>query len=243
MFALLRKEISSFLSSIIGYSVITVFLLAMGLFLWVFPGNFNILDAGFASLETLFILAPWVFMFLIPAITMRSFAEEQRTGTIELLLTRPLSEWQIILAKYLAGFLLVIIALLPTLVYYFSLQSIGNPTGNVDSGGTWGSYIGLLFLGGSFVAIGLFSSSLTDNQIVSFILAFFLCFFCYAGFDSIGRLDALKSIDTIVLNLGINEHYSSMSRGVVDSRDLLYFLSFTLVFLALTRFRLLSRTW
>jgi ABC-2 type transport system permease protein len=141
MFALLRKEISSFLSSIIGYSVITVFLLAMGLFLWVFPGNFNILDAGFASLETLFILAPWVFMFLIPAITMRSFAEEQRTGTIELLLTRPLSEWQIILAKYLAGFLLVIIALLPTLVYYFSLQSIGNPTGNVDSGGTWGSYI------------------------------------------------------------------------------------------------------
>jgi len=243
MFALLRKEISSFLSSIIGYSVITVFLLAMGLFLWVFPGNFNILDAGFASLETLFILAPWVFMFLIPAITMRSFAEEQRTGTIELLLTRPLSEWQIILAKYLAGFLLVIIALLPTLVYYFSLQSIGNPTGNVDSGGTWGSYIGLLFLGGSFVAIGLFSSSLTDNQIVSFILAFFLCFFCYAGFDSIGRLDALKSIDTIVLNLGINEHYSSMSRGVVDSRDLLYFLSFTLFFLALTRFRLLSRTW
>jgi ABC-2 type transport system permease protein len=243
MFALLRKEISSFLSSIIGYSVITVFLLAMGLFLWVFPGNFNILDAGFASLETLFILAPWVFMFLIPAITMRSFAEEQRTGTIELLLTRPLSEWQIIMAKYLAGFLLVVIALLPTLVYYFNLQSIGNPAGNVDSGGTWGSYIGLLFLGGSFVSIGLFASSLSDNQIVSFILAFFLCFFCYAGFDSIGRLDVFKSIDTIVLNLGINEHYSSMSRGVIDSRDLFYFLSFTLFFLALTRFRLLSRNW
>ncbi|MCB0819767.1 MAG: ABC transporter permease subunit, partial [Bacteroidetes bacterium] len=189
MISLLRKEIGGFLSSLIGYIVITVFLLAMGLFLWVFPGNFNILDAGFASLETLFVFAPWIFMFLIPAITMRSFAEEKRTGTIELLLTRPLSEWQIILAKYLAGLLLVIIAVAPTVVYYFSLQSLGNPPGNVDSGGTWGSYAGLIFLGGAFVSIGLFASSISENQIVSFILAFFLCFICYAGFDSIGRME------------------------------------------------------
>jgi ABC-2 type transport system permease protein len=243
MIALLRKEISSFLSSLIGYSVITVFLLAMGLFLWVFPGNFNILDAGFASLETLFVFAPWVFMFLIPAITMRSFAEEQRTGTIELLLTRPISEWQIVFAKYLAGLLLVIIALAPTVVYYFSLQSLGNPPGNVDSGGTWGSYIGLLFLGGAFVSIGMFASSLSDNQIVSFILAFFLCFFCYAGFDSLARLEFFNSVDDIIFSLGINEHFESMSRGVIDSRDVIYFASFTLFFLALTRFKLLSRTW
>jgi ABC-2 type transport system permease protein len=243
MIALLRKEISSFLSSLIGYSVITVFLLAMGLFLWVFPGNFNILDAGFASLETLFVFAPWVFMFLIPAITMRSFAEEQRTGTIELLLTRPISEWQIVFAKYLAGLLLVIIALAPTVVYYFSLQSLGNPPRNVDSGGTWGSYIGLLFLGGAFVSIGMFASSLSDNQIVSFILAFFLCFFCYAGFDSLARLELFSSVDDIIFSLGINEHFESMSRGVIDSRDFIYFASFTLFFLALTRFRLLSRTW
>ena len=181
MIALLRKEISSFLTSLIGYSVITIFLLAIGLFLWVFPGNFNILDAGFASLESLFVIAPWVFMFLIPAITMRSFAEEQRTGTIELLLTRPLSEWQIITAKYLAGLLLVIISVLPTVVYYFSLKSLGNPVGNIDSGGTWGSYLGLIFLGGSFVSIGLFASSLTENQIVSFLIGFFLCFFFYAA--------------------------------------------------------------
>jgi ABC-2 type transport system permease protein len=243
MIALLRKEISGFLSSLVGYIVITVFLLAIGLFLWVFPGNFNILDAGFASLETLFVFAPWVFMFLIPAITMRSFAEEQRTGTIELLMTRPISEWQIVFAKYGAGLLLVLISIAPTLVYYFSLQNLGNPPGNVDSGGTWGSYIGLLFLGGSFVSIGLFASSLTENQIVSFLLAFFLCFIFYAGFDSLGHMEVFQSVDQIIFNIGINEHFSSMSRGVIDSRDVIYFVTFTLFFLALTRFRLLSRTW
>ena len=243
MISLLRKEISSFLTSLIGYSVITIFLLAIGLFLWVFPGNFNILDAGFASLESLFVIAPWVFMFLIPAITMRTFAEEQRTGTIELLLTRPLSEWQIITAKYLAGLLLVIFSVLPTIVYYFSLKTLGNPFGNIDSGGTWGSYLGLIFLGGSFVSIGMFASSLTENQIVSFLIGFFLCFFFYAGFDSIASLEVFHPIEQLILKLGINEHFGSMSRGVIDTRDLVYFISFTLFFLALTRFRLLSRTW
>jgi ABC-2 type transport system permease protein len=243
MFSLLRKEISSFLTSLTGYIVITIFLLAVGLFLWVFPGDFNILDAGFTSLESLFVIAPWVFMFLIPAITMRSFAEEKRTGTIELLLTRPLSEWQIILAKYFAGLLLVVLSLLPTLVYYYSLQSLGNPPGNIDTGATWGSYVGLLFLGGAYVSIGLFASSITENQIVSFILAFFLCFFCYFGFDAIGGMEIFRSVDELIINFGINAHFASMSRGVIDSRDLLYFLSFIFVFLALTRFRLLSRNW
>jgi ABC-2 type transport system permease protein len=243
MYSLLRKEISSFLTSLTGYIVITIFLLAVGLFLWVFPGDFNIIDAGFTSLESLFVIAPWVFMFLIPAITMRSFAEEKRTGTIELLLTRPLSEWQIILAKYFAGLLLVILSLLPTLVYYYSLQSLGNPPGNIDTGATWGSYVGLLFLGGAYVSIGLFASSITENQIVSFIIAFFLCFFCYFGFDAIGGMEIFKSVDELIINIGINAHFASMSRGVIDSRDLLYFLSFIFVFLALTRFRLLSRNW
>jgi len=243
MYSLLRKEISSFLTSLTGYIVITIFLLAVGLFLWVFPGDFNIIDAGFTSLESLFVIAPWVFMFLIPAITMRSFAEEKRTGTIELLLTRPLSEWQIILAKYFAGLLLVVLSLIPTFVYYYSLQGLGNPPGNIDTGATWGSYIGLMFLGGAYVSIGLFASSITENQIVSFITAFFLCFFCYFGFDAIGGMEIFRPVDEMIINIGINAHFASMSRGVIDSRDVLYFLSFIFVFLALTRFRLLSRNW
>jgi ABC-2 type transport system permease protein len=243
MYALLRKEISSFLSSLTGYIVITIFLLAVGLFLWVFPGDFNILDAGFTSLESLFIIAPWVFMFLIPAITMRSFAEENRNGTIELLLTRPITEWHIVVAKYFAGLILVILSLLPTVVYYFSLQTLGNPPENIDTGATWGSYFGLLFLGGAYVSIGLFASSLTENQIVAFILAFFLCFFCYFGFDAIGGLSVFRPIDGLIYDLGINAHFASMSRGVLDTRDILYFLSFIFIFLALTRFRLLSRKW
>lgn len=243
MYSLLRKEISSFLTSLTGYIVITIFLLAVGLFLWVFPGDFNIIDAGFTSLESLFVIAPWVFMFLIPAITMRSFAEEKRTGTIELLLTRPLSEWQIILAKYFAGLLLVVLSLIPTFVYYYSLQGLGNPPGNIDTGATWGSYIGLMFLGGAYVSIGLFASSITENQIVSFITAFFLCFFCYFGFDAIGGMEIFRPVDELIIDIGINAHFASMSRGVIDSRDVLYFLSFIFVFLALTRFRLLSRNW
>jgi ABC-2 type transport system permease protein len=243
MYSLLRKEISSFLTSLTGYIVITIFLLAVGLFLWVFTGDFNIIDAGFTSVESLFVIAPWVFMFLIPAITMRSFAEEKRTGTIELLLTRPLSEWQIILAKYFAGLLLVVLSLIPTFVYYYSLQGLGNPPGNIDTGATWGSYIGLMFLGGAYVSIGLFASSITENQIVSFITAFFLCFFCYFGFDAIGGMEIFRPVDEMIINIGINAHFASMSRGVIDSRDVLYFLSFIFVFLALTRFRLLSRNW
>jgi ABC-2 type transport system permease protein len=243
MIALLRKEISSFLTSLIGYIVISIFLLAIGLFLWVFPGNFNILDAGFSSLESMFVIAPWVFMFLIPAITMRSFAEEQRNGTIELLLTRPLTEWQIIISKYAAGFVVVIFALLPTIFYYFSIQSLGNPPNNIDSGGTWGSFIGLLFLGGAFVSIGLFASSLTENQVVAFIVGFFLCFFFFFGFDAVGALEFFRPIDSFIYDLGINAHYASMSRGVIDSRDVTYFISFNLFFMAITRLRLLSRSW
>ena len=243
MLTLLRKEISSFLSSLTGYIVITVFLLINGLFLWVFQGDFNILNFGYANLDGLFMIAPFVFLFLIPAITMRSFAEEKRTGTIEIMLTKPLTEFQIVMAKFLAGFGLVVISLIPTLVYLFSVYYLGMPKGNLDMGGFWGSYIGLLFLGASFVAIGMFSSTLTDNQIVSFIIAVFLSGFLYIGFEFIYSLELFGPVDLFIKSLGINEHYLSMSRGVLDTRDMLYFLGVISLFILLSRFSLERRKW
>jgi ABC-2 type transport system permease protein len=243
MLSLLKKEIQSFLGSLIGYIVIIVFLTIVGLVLWVFPGDLNVLNGEYASLGALFNLAPWVFMFLIPAVTMRLFAEENRTGTIEQLLTKPLTDLQIIAAKYLAGFILVLFSLVPTLIYFLSLYYLGSPQGNIDQGGMWGSYLGLLFLAAGFVAIGLFSSSLSDNQVISFIIAVFLSFICFIGFDFIGSLGFLGSIDLLIIKLGINEHYTSMSRGVIDSRDALYFFSLIGFFFMLTKLKLASRNW
>lgn len=243
MFTLLKKEVRSFLSSLIGYITIVVFLLVMGLFLWVLPSESNILDNGYATIDPLFIISPWVFLFLIPAITMRSFADEKKAGTIEILLTRPLTDLQIILAKYLAGFILVLFSLLPTLIYYYSVHKLGNPVGNIDTGGMWGSYIGLLFLGAAFVSIGIFASAITDNQVVSFILALFLCFFIYTGFDFISSFSLFGKIDNVILALGINNHYGSMSRGVIDTRDVIYFLSLIAIFIFCTKTVLESRKW
>lgn len=243
MFALLLKEIKSFLSSLIGYIAIAVFLIITGLFLWVFPGDFNILDGAYAEMASLFMIAPWVFMFLIPAITMRSFAEEKRTGTIELLYTRPISDLQIVMAKLIAGMVLVVMALLPTLIYVYSVYELGSPTGNLDMGGTWGSYIGLLFLAGAFVAIGIFASSLTENQVIAFIIAVFLCFFVFIGFESISSFSLMGPLDAIFIKLGIFEHYNSMSRGVIDSRDVLYFLALITIFVLMTKTVLQSRKW
>ncbi|HEX8517928.1 MAG TPA: gliding motility-associated ABC transporter permease subunit GldF [Bacteroidia bacterium] len=243
MYTLFKKEIRSFLSSLIGYITIGVFLLVTGLFLWVLQTDSNVLDNGYANIDPLFVLAPWVFLFLIPAITMRSFADEKKAGTIELLLTRPLTDLQIILAKYFAGFVLVLFSLLPTLVYYYSVHNLGSPVGNIDTGGMWGSYIGLLFLGSGFVAIGIFASAITDNQVVSFILALFLCFFVYTGFDFIGSFAIFSKFDNIIYALGINSHYMSMSRGVIDTRDMIYFLSLIAFFVLCTRTVLESRKW
>lgn len=243
MYTLLRKEISSFLSSLIGYTVIIVFLLVNGLFLWVFPQQFNILDYGFASIDTYFMLAPWVFLFLIPAITMRSFAEEQRAGTLEILFTKPVTDLGIIMAKYLAAVVLVLFSVLPTLTYYVTVYKLGMPPGNLDAGGTWGSYIGLLFLGAGFAAIGIFASAVSANQIVSFLVAVFLCGFMYTGFDFVYSLSVFGRFGLFVSQLGISEHYASMSRGVIDTRDVLYFLSLISMFLALTRFFLERRKW
>jgi ABC-2 type transport system permease protein len=243
MLTLYFKEINSFLSSLIGYIVITIFLTIIGLFMWVFPGDMNILDAGYSNIDTLFIIAPWVFMFLVPAVTMRMFADEKKSGTIELLLTKPLSDSQIVFAKYLAGFTLVLLSLIPTLIYYYSVHTLGNPLGNIDTGGMWGSYIGLLFLAAGFVAIGVFASSVTENQIVAFIISVFLSFFFYLGFESISTLALFGKVDNIILHLGIKEHYVSMSRGVIDTRDMLYYLSLIALFLLLTRTVLESRKW
>ncbi len=243
MLTLINKEIRSFLGSLIGYIVIAIFLTTIGLFLWIFPGETNILEAGYATIDPLFYIAPWVFMFLIPAITMRLFSEESRTGTIELLLTKPLTDFQIVFAKYIAGFSLVLFSLLPTLVYFYSVYNLGSPVGNIDVGGTIGSYFGLLFLGSVFVAIGLFSSAITNNQIISFIVAVFLCFFTYIGFDSISSLKMLGPIDDLIIKLGINSHYISMSRGVIDTRDVIYFLGIISLFLLFTKTSLSSRKW
>ena len=243
MYALFKKEISNFLSSLIGIMVIVVFLLITGLFLWVFQSDFNILSYGYANLDGLFVLAPWVFLFLVPAVTMRSFAEENRTGTIEMLLTKPLSDWQIILAKFLASVALVLLALIPTAVYYFSVYRLGFPMGNLDSGGIAGSYIGLFLLSASFASIGIFCSSVTNNQILSFILSVFLCGFIYIGFEFIYSLSLFGGIDLFIQRLGMSAHYSSISRGVVDTRDILYFLSVMALFLSMTKLVLASRKW
>ncbi len=241
MRALIAKEVRGFLGSLIGHIVIVVFLLITGLFLWVFPDN--ILDLGYADLAPLFGIAPWVFLFLVPAVTMRSFSEEKRTGTLELLLTRPLTELQLVLAKYAASLVLVVVALIPTLVYYWSVKQLAVPVGNVDSGGTWGSYLGLLFLAGCFTGIGLFASAITESQIVAFLIAVFLCFVLYQGFGLVASFDLLGALEGPIKAVGMEDHYRSMSRGVIDLRDVAYFLGVTAVFVLLTRTVLQSRKW
>lgn len=309
MLALIRKEFRGFLGSLIGHIVIAVFLLLTGLFLWVFPGN--LLDSGFADLGPLFFIAPWVFLFLVPAVTMRSFSEERRTGTIEVLLTKPLTEMQVVLAKYLAAVALIALALAPTLVYVWAADrlstsvtavpgqavqwrsflhlvlSIANALigivwllrrrrsaqwdargffvrllvvlawsvlfsavlhwmlfiGGVDAGATWGAYIGLFLLAACFASIGVLASALTDSQIVAFLIAVFICFFLYMGFDLVASFDLLGGLEGPIKSIGIQAHYQSLGRGVLDLGDVLYHLGVIAVFLLLTRAALQSRTW
>ena len=243
MWTLFRKEITGFLNSFTGYVVIITFLLLNGLFMWVFKGQMNVLDGGYASLDTVFALAPWVFLFLVPAISMRMFSGEKSSGTMELLYTRPVNEMQITLAKFFAAWGLVIASILPTLIYYFSVYRLGSPMGNLDVGGTWGSYIGLIFLGGIYASVGIFSSSLTENQIVAFILAVFISFSCYLGFNFIAGAVSTGPMAHFIEMLGIDYHYQSISRGVIDSRDVIYFGSVIFLFLYFTRIILISRKW
>lgn len=231
-------EIKSFFGSPIGYLVIALFLLFNGLFLWVFDGEYNILQSGFADLSPFFALSPWIILFLIPAITMRSFSDEKKQGTIELLLTKPLSIWQIVNGKFLGAFFLIIAALIPTLVYVYVINSLGMPKGNIDMGRTIGSYFGLLFLVATYTAIGIFTSTLSENQIVAFLISVLLCFLFYYGFEGIANY--VKVFENGISRLGMEYHYKSMSQGVLDSRDILYFLSVSFLFLSLTVFKLKS---
>lgn len=243
MSSIFLKEINAFFSSLIGYIVIGVFLATTGLVLFVFPDT-SLLNVNYASLGPLFELAPMVFLFLIPAVTMRSLSEEYQTGTIELLATRPIGNWEIVGGKFLASFALVGFALLPTLLYYYTMYQLGSPAGNIDSGAVAGSYIGLFFLGGAYVSIGIFASSLSNNQIVAFVLATFLCFFLYYGFDFLSRMPVFVGrLDDAVQMFGIDYHYRSISRGLIDTRDMVYFLSVIALFLALALLSVERRKW
>mmetsp|Transcript_28656 Transcript_28656/g.38202 ORF Transcript_28656/g.38202 Transcript_28656/m.38202 type:complete len:244 (+) Transcript_28656:7-738(+) len=231
MRALYFKEIRSFLSSIIGYIFILIFLITSGLFHWVITEDFNLLLGSEADLIPFFNLSPWIFLILIPAITMRSIAEERRTGTIELLFTRPISDFKILLAKYLASVSLLVIALLPTLVYYISMHNLGNPVGIMDDGSAMASYFALILLGASFIAVGIFASALTSSQIVAFILAMFLCWLLFQGFDLLGSFNLLGSADGVIKYMGMTSHYFEMTEGKVNTKDVIYFLTIIVLFI------------
>ncbi len=236
MKSILLREIKSFFGSPIGYLVIAIFLLLNGLFLWVFEGDFNILNSGFADLSPFFTLSPWILIFLIPAVTMRSFSDEKKQGTIELLMTKPISIWEIVGGKFFGAFLLIVIAIIPTFIYVYVISSLGMPEGNIDMGSTMGSYFGLLFLIAGYTAIGIFTSTLSENQIVAFILSVFLCFVFYFGFQ--GAASFVKDFEDVIASFGMDFHFKSMSRGVIDTRDILYFVSIAILFLSMTVYKL-----
>jgi len=243
MYSIFQKEVKAFFSSLVGYVVIGVFLILLGLVMWVFEDT-SVLSYNYATMDTLFTMAPMIFTFSIPAITMRSFAEENQTGTIELLTTKPLSDLEIILGKYFANLLLLLFALIPTVLYYYTIYELGSPKGNLDSGAIMGSYLGLFLLGGAFIAIGLFASSLSSNQITAFILATFLCFFIHWAFFYLSKMPVfIGSVDDIIQRIGMEYHYLSISRGLIDSRDVIYFLSVIAFFLGCTTVSLGSRKW
>jgi len=236
MLAIFKKEFNSFFTSTIAYLTIGMFLLINWLFLWVFDDDFNVLNAGFADLTSFFYLAPWILIFLIPAITMKTFADEFRSGTIEILKTRPITNVTLVLGKFFAILTLLIIVLIPTFVYAYSIHELGNPVGNLDYGSISGSYLGLFLLASSFASIGIFTSTLSKNQVVAFLLGICMVFLFYYGFDAVSSLFGDYSY-TIKL-FGMNEHYKSISRGVIDSRDVLYFMSIIIFFLFVSKQKL-----
>ena len=239
MWSVCKKELRQFFSSLTGYIAIIVFLLVNGLALFVFDDN--IFDFGYATLDRFFQLAPWILLLLIPAITMRSFAEEFKTGTYEILQTRPLSRGQIIAGKYLGSLIVVIIALLPTIIYILSIQKLSSNEG-LDMGATIGSYIGLFFLAAVFTAISICCSSFTNNAVVAFIISLIGCALLYYGFSAISKLPALSNgLDYYTEMIGIDFHYRSISRGLIDTRNIVYFLSVIFLFFTITNRNLLKR--
>lgn len=242
MWSIFQKEIAVFLNSLIAYLVILVFLTFIGIFMWVLPES-SILDYGYAEMDTLFSYGPLAFLLLIPAITMRSFAEEKKDGTIELLLTKPISDWALLLGKYLSACALVAFALLPTVLYYISVYQLGKPVGNIDSAAVGSSYIGLLLLGCVYTSAGVFASSISNNQIVSFIVGLLLCYFIYNGFNHLASLDLWEGSAITLLPFGLDYHYNALSKGVVDSRNVFYFLTVIGIMLLSTQLILGSRKW
>lgn len=239
MYSIYKKDISAYFNTLTGYLVIGIFLLVSGLLLWVFPDT-SILEYGYATLESFFAIAPYLFMFLIPSITMRSIAGEKASGTFELLLSKPITVTQLVAAKYLASLTVVMLTLLPTLIYYFSVYQLSNPLGNVDTGAVAGSYIGLLLLGSAFTAIGTCTSALTQNPIVAFLLAVFICFIGFYAFDAISSLSVFYAIEHLISGIGMQSHYEAISRGVLDSQDFVYFISIVLLFLFITYLSVVS---
>jgi len=243
MLHLAIKEFRSFFQSSTGALILSIYLGFNGVILWLLDGPFNLLDSGYAQLDGMFMLSPWLFLLLIPGIGMKMVAEERRSGTLEWLLTKPLTEWDIVLGKWLAGIGLILLALLPTLLYVITLHQMGNPIGNIDLGSTAGSYLGLMLLGASYLSISLFVSSLTDNAIVALVLSSMICLLMYTGFDQIADMMSVNSPGLFWRQLGISEHYSSISRGVIDSGDIIYFLSLCGCFLAASVTALQRRNW
>ena len=237
MWSICKKELRQFFSSLTGYIAIIVFLLANGLVLFVFRDN--MLDYGYASLDQFFSFAPWILMFLISAITMRSFSEEFKTGTFEILQTRPLSSWQIVSGKFFGSLVVAAFALLPTLVYYYTINHLASTEG-IDSGAAAGSYLGLLLLAAIFTALGICISSFTTNSVVAFIISLIGCVLLYYGFTAISQLFG-NGFDYYVEMIGIDFHYRSISKGVLDTRDIIYFFSLLLFLLLITRQNLQKR--
>lgn len=242
MWAVFLKEINSFFNSLMAYLVMIIFLVIVGLLVWVFPQT-SIFQQGVAQLDTFFSIAPYVFLLLIPAITMRSFAEEKRSGTLELLLTRPLTDLALVLAKFFSCLFLTLFTLLPTLTYYYTLYQLGMPPGNIDTAAVIGSYIGLVLLASVFTAIGVFASSLTENQIVAFLLAVFFCFAFYDGFSSIAAINTWAGYSYFISQLGIDYHYATLSKGLLDLSNIVYFVGLNVLMIFLTRLVLRSRKW
>lgn len=234
MFIICIKEWKSFFTSLTGYITLIIFLLLIGLFAFVFPDT-SLFEYGYATLDSFFNITPWIMLFLIPTITMRSFADEFKTGTFELLRTWPLSYTKIIIAKYIGCLLIILMALLPTTIYIYTIQHLST-NGGIDLGATIGSYIGLLLLCASFTAIGVFTSSLTNNTIIAFISSAFTCFILYNGFNTISKIPVFQaSADYYIEMLGIDFHYKNISKGVIDTRDVIYFIAIIFLFLFATR--------
>ncbi len=230
-----RKEFRSFFSTPTGYIVLAIFFVGAALFLWIFPGEYNVLDNGYANIDGFFVLAPWLFLFLCPAVTMRAIAEERQQGTLELLVTRPISKMNLVFGKFLAAWSVILVALLPAVLWFYVVYLIAEPMGNVDIGAFWGSFVGLIFLSAVYSAVGVFGSSLSNNQITAFIVSSLICFALFYGFELVGSLFSDGTTALYLKNLGVNAHYRSMSRGVLDTRDVLYMLAVTLLFLLSTK--------